>query len=259
MPDEVQAVRHVADAADPAEHDAGASVELVSELFRLGDLVTDGVVVDDRAEATERGLGRLDEIADGRRIEGDVQTLPERVDASRRTEHRVDAAFPPSNGRLVIPVELTAFARDRLVLAHVADVAPDAAHGGVGVVGDHRTNRRRVVHRRGVREHQDLATGDGRGLVLARRLALPGQIEQLHAIAVLLPNDRVRAIGRAVRRNQDLELVGGIVEAQRVVELLGDHVLLVVGGDDHRHGRRRRCPQDRPRPDARDTRNNTSG
>ena len=47
----------------------------------------------------------------------------------------------------------------------------------------------------------------------------------------------MRAVGGGVRRDDELELVGGIVEREQVLEPPLDHRLLVVGGDDHAHDR----------------------
>ena len=75
--------------------------------------------------------------------------------------------------------------------------------------------------------------------------------DQPHARREAL-DELVRAVGRSVGGDDELELLGGIVEREQVLEPPLDHGLLVVGGDDHRHRRLDRLGSHRPRPHARE-------
>ena len=83
----IQHLRHEADAADAAVHDARAAPELVAHLLRLGDLVAGRVVLDDRAVALDERARGLHEVADRGRIEVRVEALAasSRCSRSRRS------------------------------------------------------------------------------------------------------------------------------------------------------------------------------
>src|SRR5262249_26503024 len=73
---------------------------------------------------------------------------------------------------------------------------------------------------------------------------------QLHATIAELSHDLVRSIRGAVRGHDHFEQLPGIVLLQRIVDLAGDVLLFVVGGDDHRHGGPDR-QRDQPTPSNR--------
>jgi len=66
----------------------------------------------------------------------------------------------------------------------------------------------------------------------------------------VLLHDCVRTVGRTVRGDDDLEALEWVVELEKILEAAADHVLLVVGGDDERDGRRHVLLSHRPGPHA---------
>ena len=73
--------------------------------------------------------------------------------------------------------------------------------------------------------------------MLRRDLALARALQERDAgvLGRELADDRIREVGRAVRGDDDLELLRGVVERERVLDAPADHGLLVVGRDDEGH------------------------
>ena len=105
-----------------------------------------------------------------------------------------------------------------------------------------------------VREREDVARRRAHRAVLRRDLALARALQETHArvLGRDLADDRVREVGRAVGRDDDLERVLRVVERERVLDPPADDRLLVVRGDDERdRGRLLRLAHG-PRPNARE-------
>ena len=167
--------------------------------------------------------------------------LPAVIELSARLER--------ADGQLVAPV-------DRLLVRSVRLSVRRSAGAGTGTgglqvanlaagVADVRVVERahqrpggvRLPQRVGVGERDDLAAGPLHGGVLRADLAAARQLE--HEVGAGVPGARGGRVGAAVARDDHLESLARIVEAQRVGDLLRDHRLLVVGGDDHRQRRER--------------------
>ena len=90
--------------------------------------------------------------------------------------------------------------------------------------------------------------------MLRRDLALARALEQPHAcvLGCDLADDRIRKVGRPVRRDHDLERVLRIVERERVLDAAANDGLLVVGGDDERDRRSLLRLANRPRSETRE-------
>jgi len=79
--------------------------------------------------------------------------------------------------------------------------------------------------------------------VLGTDLSAPRELE--HDVGARLAGARRRVVAAAVAGDDDLEALARVVQRQRVLHLVRDHVALVVGGDDQRQRRRlgrRPCP-----------------
>ncbi len=151
-----------------------------------------------------------------------------------------------SLGQLVAPVDALAIrAVGRLedeLPAHVGDVR-------IGEVGDEPAQRVRRPGRVRIGEGDDLAARLAHGPVLGGHLASTWVHDQPDAGREPL-HELVRPVVRGVRGDDELQLVRGVVEREQVLEPPLDHRLLVVGGDDHGHGRldwlRRHPPRAHP-------------
>ncbi len=84
-----------------------------------------------------------------------------------------------------------------------------------------------------VGERDDLTVGLPHRAVLRRNLA-PARIRD-HLHARELEGDLLGAVGRGVGADDDLQLLGRVVEGEQVLDPSCDHRLLVVGRDDHGH------------------------
>ena len=170
------------------------------------------------------------------RVDLDVVVSLQRVDGAVAARDRAEAGLLLAEPQLVAPVE------------PLAVRSCGVARGGGG--RRRRRRRGRRGSRRGGAAHpaprsrwRRRTRRRRRGLahraVLRRDLAAPRAVEQAHPR--LARGDRldelVRAVGRGVGGDDDLQPVGGIVEREQVLEPALDHGLLVVGRDDHAHGR----------------------
>ena len=145
---------------------------------------------------------------------------------------RAERGLALAQPHLVAPVEALLV---RAVVALEADLAADVGDVRVGEVAHELAQRVRRPGRVRVAEGEDLALGLADGAVHRRQLPAPLGLEQAHA--VVAAHDLVRAVGRAVGGDDELELVGRVVELEQVLDAAADHVLLVVRGDDQRDRR----------------------
>ena len=167
---------------------------------------------------------------------------PLRVDLDVvRPAHGVDRAVPArdrAEPRLGLALRQLVAPVDALLVRAVGSLEhePPADVGDVrvGEVGDELPQRVGRPGRVRVGEGEDLAARLAHGPVLGGDLAAARVHDQPHAISEAL-DELVRAVGRGVGGDDDLEPVGRIVEREQVLEPPLDHGLLVVGGDDHRH------------------------
>ena len=197
----------------------------------------DGLVLDHRPVALGHGGDRLGDVADHVGRERRVEPAAERVHAARGAQHGAEAALLAAHEAFVVPVGGAPLADRGRALGAVDGGAGHAADLGIGEVGHQRAQAPRVIDGGRVGEDYDLAPGDRDRLVLRQRLALARQREQLHAAGEAGAHDLLGRVGRAVGDHHHLEALGRIVEGEGVLELRGDHPLLVVGGDDEGHRR----------------------
>ena len=144
-------------------------------------------------------------------------------------------ASAATNPVLVLPVDPGAGA------ARQRQVAGDAGNAGIGEPRHHRPQRPRRQRLAHVGEQQHLAGGAGAHAVERGRLAAARLVAHHgHAAARaggVARGDAVGLVGRAVGEDDDVELVGGIVERQQRVELGWQIAGGVVRGDTGGHRR----------------------
>ena len=167
------------------------------------------------------------------RVDLDVVGPAHRVDRAVPARDRAEPRLRLALGQLVAPVEaLLVRAVGRLEHEPAADVCDVR----VGEVRDELPERVGSPGRVRVGEGDDLAARLAHGPVLGGDLAPAGVHDQPHAITEAL-DELVRAVGRGVGGDDELQLVGRVVEREQVLEPAFDHGLFVVGGDDHGHAR----------------------
>ena len=189
------------------------------------------------------------------RVDLDVVRPAHGVDRAVAAGDRAEPRLGLALRQLVAPVEALAV---RAVGRLEHEPSADVGDVGVGEVGDELPERIGRPGRVRVGEGDDLAAGLAHGPVLGGDLAAARVDDQPHAVAEAL-DELVRAVGRGVGGDDDLELVGRVVEREQVLEPALDHRLLVVGGDDHGHVRLDRLLADAPRADARERRRPRAG
>ena len=194
-------------------------------------------LVDRAAARLHHPVGEREVVAPPR-VDLDVVGAPHRVDRAVAARDRAEPRLRLALHHLVTPVEALAVgAVGRL--EH--ELAADVRDLRVGEVRDELSKRIRRPGCVRVGERDDLARGLAHGSVLRRHLAPARVDDQAHAVAEPL-DQLVRPVGRRVGGDDELELVGGVVERQEVLEPSLDHRLLVVRGDDHGHRRLDRPP-----------------
>ena len=182
------------------------------------------------------------------RIDLDVVRPAHGVDRAVAAGDRAEPRLRLALHELVAPVEaLLVRAVGRLQHEPAADVRDL----GIREVGDQVSQRVGRPGRVCVREGDDLAARLAHGPVLGGHLAAARVHDQAHAVAEAL-HELVRAVGGGVGGDDELELVGRVVEREQVLEPALDHRLLVVGGDDHGHARLDRPFADRTSAHARE-------
>ena len=237
---------HAEGAAKAAGDDARATVELLTERLRLHRLVRDACRLEHGAVPALRHLAGLDEVADRPGVERLVERAPHGVDAARHADDRVHLALPDAQLALVAPEERPALGRGIAGLLQIVQVAAHASDPGIGEVLDQRPDGARLVDGRDVGEHQDVSPSRRDGRVLRQRLPAPPLDPQQADAGRELPHDLVGPVRRAVRRDDHLEAVGGIVARESLFELPPDVPLLVVRTDDERDRRLDCAPVHRP-------------
>ena len=139
---------------------------------------------------------------------------------------------------LVAPVEA-------LLVRAVGGLEPqlpaDVADLGVGEVGNELRNASRRPGGIRIGERDDLALGLADGTILCSDLAPASHSEQANARLArsYSGDDLVRAVGGRIGGDDDLEMLGRIVEGQQVLDSPLDHGLLIVRRDDNRYERHR--------------------
>ncbi len=115
-----------------------------------------------------------------------------------------------------------------------ADLAADVADPRVGEGGDEPAQRVGRPDAVGVGEGEDLAVGRLGGGVEGGDLAARRQLED--EVGAGGAGALGRRVGGAVGGDDDLQALARVVERERVGDFGGDHLLLVVGGDDQGDG-----------------------
>ena len=167
------------------------------------------------------------------RVDLDVVGAPHGVDRAVAARDRAEPRLRLALHHLVAPVEALAVGSVGR-LEH--ELPADVRHVGVGEVRDEVAQGIRRPGRVRIGEGDDLTGGLAHGPVLRRHLASTRVDDQAHAIPEAL-DQLVRPVGRRVGGDDELELVGRVVEREQVLEPSLDHRLLVVRGDDHGHRR----------------------
>ena len=250
----IQELPQDGDALKAAGADAGAPEEFRSDRRRRL-FARDGVrVVHDRAAGAQACHERNDEVVDERVAADAGEERPaDRVNRPVRTEQRAEAALAPLEERFVLPIHAVDVAAGRWIGQH----EPPAHHADLGrsEPAHEAPDRGRIRERVRVRQHDDVAGELAEGGIDHRRLPAPIRIiDQPDARVGVLANDGRGAVGAAVRRDDDLELLRRIVERQRVGQAIGDRRLFVIRRDEERHARKfvriDRCRDDAPPAEA---------
>ena len=206
--------------------------------------------LEDCAAAALHHQVRQREIVAEARVDLDVVASPHRVDRTVPARHRAEPRLALAQLQLVAPVGALLVRAFRgfepQLAAHVRDV-------GVREVAHEPAQGERRPHGVGIGECDHVTARLANREVLSRDLASPWRAEQPDARLVLRDtrDGVVGRIGRRVGRDDDLELVGRVVELEQVLEPAFDHALLVVRRNDHGHGRELAALTDGARAQAR--------
>ena len=250
--------------AEPAQHlaaqdDQPAVLEHphLAAIFVLdvarGLFPCDGLRLEDGAASVLHHQIRQREIVAEARVDVDVVGAADRVDRPDAAGDRAEPRLVSPQPRLPAPVCPLAV---RSVRRFVEVTAADVGDIGVGEVAGELSQRVGLPLGIGIRKGQDLPFRLAYGKVLRRDLAAARAPEQPHTR--LVRGDRfdelVRAVGRFVGCDDDVEPVGRIVERKQVLEPALDHALLVVRGNDDAHGGGEVALAHGPGPHAREQR-----
>ena len=257
MRDDLREVDGVEPAQHPAlEHDRPAVLEhahlapvLVLDVGRRL-LERDGLGLVDRAAAALHHQVRQREVVAEARVDLDVVLAPHRVDRAVAAGDRVQHRLGLAHAELVAPVRALAVRPRR---PRRAAAGRRRTRRRVGEVADEPAQRRRRPRRVRVRRtRRSRRSSRARRGPARRPCRRAGSGEPDAAVALGdARDDVVGRVGRRVGGDDDLDLLLGVVEREQVLEPALDHVLLVVGGDDHGDRRQRAALAHRPRPDAR--------
>ena len=229
--------QHVADAADPAAHDARAPPELLGSVLRPR-LARDGLGLVHDVVALRGDLDRQHHVVGDGPVEGTVEALADGEDRAVGAEEAGEAALHPLELLVVAPVQVVALGHHVVVGGQIDELAADTPDLTVGEVAHEHGQGVLLELAVGVREQDDVPPGLGQDLVQGAVLAPAGQVEDAQPRVGELPGDGRRPVRRSVRGDDDLEAIPRVVEAQAVQDLLADHVFFVVRGDDQRHARK---------------------
>ena len=182
------------------------------------------------------------------RVDLDVVGAADRVDRAVAAGDRAEPRLRQPLRHLVAPVDALAV---RPVGRLEDELPADVGDVRVGEVRDEPAQRVGSPGRVRVGEGEDLAVRLAHGPVLRRDLAAARVDDQPNAAVAEALDELVRAIGGGIGRDDELELLGRIVEREQVLEPPLDHRLLVVGGDDDGHERLDLVPPHPARAQAR--------
>ena len=192
-------------------------------------------LVDRAAPLLHHPIGEREVVAPARvdlDVVGALDGVDRAVAAGDRAEPRLGVAQP----HLVAPVDALPVRAGRVL---EPQLAADVGDVGIGEVRDEAPERvgrpGRVRSRRTRRPRSTSRARHGPAPPPCRRA---GSRAAAPAARAPRPPRRARScVGRRVRGDDDLELLGRVVEREQVLEPPLDHRLLVVGGDDHGHRR----------------------
>ena len=118
-----------------------------------------------------------------------------------------------------------------------ADLAAGIADTGIGEGADERADSVGLPQRVGIGERDDLTASAAYGGVLRADLATARQLQ--YDVGARLPGSLGRRVRAPVTRHDQLQQLSRVVERERVLDLGGNHRLLIVCGDDQGQGRER--------------------
>ena len=225
-----QAAEHPAPERDqPAVLEHADLAPVLGLVRRRRRLVGVRVGREDGPAATLHHQVRKRQVVPEPRVDLDVVAPAQRVDGAEAARGRVDLRLTRSQPGLEAPVEALLVVTGRIAQVEPAEGVRDI---GIGEVADQHPQRIRRPGRVRVGEGDDLGVGLAHGAVLRGHLAATIVDDQPHARRESL-DELVRPVGRRIRGDDELELLGGVVEREQVLEPPLDDRLLVVRGDDH--------------------------
>jgi hypothetical protein len=180
-------------------------------------------------------------VGDGRVAGRRIERSPDRVETAVGRNDTAAAGFQRLEPRVVAPIEVLApAARLAAGLDPIARVPGRTAYSRIGEVPHEGAKRAALDHRVRVGEDHDLTAGLGDRVGEGGQLPAPRQSEEPDAGLGVPLDDRLRSVGRTVRRDDNLEPLPRVVSLQRVVDALLDACLLVIRRDDKTDRRRDR-------------------
>jgi hypothetical protein len=185
------------------------------------------------------------------RVVLDVGLAPHRVDRPVARRDRAAGGLLLAHPDLEAPVEPFEV---RPLGRLEAKPTTDVPHLGIRERAHERPQRIRPPLSVRVRERDRVARRLADRTVLRGDLPLARAAEEAHARLPRgdLLDDRVRAVGRAVGGDDDLQELGRVVELEKVLDTAPDDVLLIVCGHDDGHRRRHGVARHRARAQPRE-------
>ena len=176
------------------------------------------------------------EIVDQVRIQRNEQLPSYAVDGSVGAEDGVQSALHPLQESLIAPVVDLALHPGGTSRILVMQLAGYPSHPFIPKPWHEALQRVGPVHAVRVREDQDLPRGmRDRGVQRGSLSPAPGKPVQHDPLFPPRGHDVIGAIRGRIGSDDDLELLLGVVQLKRIVQLRADHLLLVVRGDDQRY------------------------
>ena len=164
------------------------------------------------------------------RVDEQVRVAARGVNRTVAPRHRPQPRLQSPHGHLIAPVEPLLIGS---ALVDEAHVAADVAHARIREARDQPAQRVGLPDRIGVREGDDFAVSALDRRILGADLAPPRELE--HGIGAGLPRALRCSIGGTIAGDDQLQTGGGVVKRPQVGHARGDHVLLRIGGNDHRY------------------------
>src|SRR5690606_38818301 len=180
-------------------------------------------------------MGRDEEVVHGRLVDGYAleKLLADGVDAAVGPDDDAKLAFQLLDFRFQVPVDAFADTQGRIARVVQDQAAANAADARILEMGQQLLQGVAQQHGIGVAEYQDVSRGPGNELVQDRGLsAALGKGQQLYARRVFR-YDGVGPVRGGIRADQDFQVLAREFQIEGVADLLLDHLLLVVGRDDH--------------------------